>query len=192
MDYIEITGALVGLVYLYFEYKASIYLWVASIVMPLIYIYVFYKAGLYADMGINIYYLLAGFYGFMLWLLKKESSVERSITTLPKQLIAPLAAIACIIFAVMAWILVQFTDSTVPYSDAAITALSVIGMWMLAKKYLEQWLVWILVDIACCFLFIYKELYPTTALYALYTVIAIFGYRKWKSMLQHTPQTDSI
>lgn len=183
MDYIEIAGVLVGLIYLYLEYKASIYLWGASIIMPLIYIYIFYIAGLYADMGINIYYLLAGVYGWIVWLRKKEDRRERAITHTPLRLIIPLSGVGLALFGIIAWILIQFTDSTVPYSDAAITALSVIAMWMLAYKYVEQWIVWIIVDIACCILFAYKGLYPTTALYGLYSIIAIFGYRKWKKMM---------
>ena len=68
MNYLEITGALVGLIYLWLEYRASIYLWIAGIIMPAIYIFVYYRAGLYADFGINIYYLLAAVYGWIVWM----------------------------------------------------------------------------------------------------------------------------
>lgn len=72
MNYLEITGALVGLIYLWLEYRASIYLWIAGIIMPAIYIFVYYQAGLYADFGINIYYLLAVAYGWMVWMRGSE------------------------------------------------------------------------------------------------------------------------
>lgn len=71
MNYLELLGTLVGVVYLWLEYRASIYLWLACIVMPAIYLVVYYRAGLYADFGINIYYLLASVYGWMVW---KEGS----------------------------------------------------------------------------------------------------------------------
>lgn len=85
MNYLEITGALVGLIYLWLEYRASIYLWIAGIIMPAIYIFVYYQAGLYADFGINIYYLLAAAYGWMVWMRGsgKETRAELPITHTP-------------------------------------------------------------------------------------------------------------
>ena len=68
LNFLEIFGTIVGLVYLWLEYRASIYLWIAGIVMPAIYIFVYYKAGLYADFGINIYYLIAAIYGWVFWM----------------------------------------------------------------------------------------------------------------------------
>jgi nicotinamide mononucleotide transporter len=79
--------------------------------------------------------------------------------------------------------LVNYTDSNVPWWDAFTTALSIIGMWMLARKYLEQWLVWIVVDVVCVGLYIYKDLYFTAGLYALYVVIAVFGWLNWKKLM---------
>lgn len=67
MNYLEIIGTIIGLLYLWLEYRASIYLWIAGIIMPAIYIFVYYKARLYADFGINIYYLLAAVYGWIIW-----------------------------------------------------------------------------------------------------------------------------
>ena len=79
MNYLEITGALVGLIYLWLEYRASIYLWIAGIIMPAIYIFVYYQAGLYADFGINIYYLLAAAYGWMVWMRGSEKDTLEKI-----------------------------------------------------------------------------------------------------------------
>lgn len=192
MDYLEIIGTLIGLLYLYLEYKASIYLWFAGVVMPLIYIYVFYAAGLYADMGINIYYLLAGLYGLVMWMKKSDQKEgeERPISYTPVKYFLPIIIIFAILFVGIAFILTRYTDSTVPYADSFVTALSIIGMWLLAYKYIEQWLVWIVVDVACCALYLYKGLYPTTILYGLYSVIAVFGYFKWKKMMLYNALND--
>ena len=78
MNYLEIIGTIIGLLYLWLEYRASIYLWIAGIIMPAIYIFVYYKAGLYADFGINIYYLLAAVYGWIIWKYgnKKQEKAE--------------------------------------------------------------------------------------------------------------------
>ena len=187
---LEIFGTVVGLIYLWLEYKASIYLWIASIVMPAIYIFIYYEAGLYADFGINIYYLLIAVYGWFVWKYgekkeKNETPKELSIAHTPTKYIIPLVAIFFVTFALIVWILKEFTDSTVPVLDSFTTALSIIAMWMLAHKYLEQWLVWIIVDLVCVGLYIYKGLYFTSGLYALYDVIAIFGYRNWKRAMQN-------
>lgn len=192
MDYIEIIGAFVGLFYLYLEYRASIYLWVAGIVMPSIYIFVFYGAGLYADMGISIYYLLAALYGWIVWMKGSEGKKERQVGRTPVRYVLPLCLVFAGLFAGIAFLLLRFTDSTVPYEDAFINALSIIAMWMLAYKYLEQWLVWIVVDVACCVLYAYKGLYPTTVLYGLYAVIAVFGYLKWKRMMLNTNGDEDL
>lgn len=186
MNYLEIFGVIVGLIYLWLEYKASIHLWVASIIMPAIYIFVYYEAGLYADTGINIYYLLAAIYGWTVWTFggNKLSKGVLPITSVPLRLALPLTLIFIVAFLSIGWLLTRFTDSTVPWMDSFTTALSIIGMWMLAQKYVEQWLVWIGVDIACTGLYIYKELNFTAALYGVYTIIAIFGFLKWKRIMQ--------
>ena len=189
---LELLGTAVGIIYLWLEYRASIYLWIAGIIMPAIYIFIYYDAGLYADFGINIYYLLIALYGWVAWKTgftlsgkKKKKSGELPISQAPTHIWARIVAayIAAQLF--ITWVLVEYTDSTVPIADSFTTALSIVGMWMLARKYIEQWWVWCIVDVASSALYIYKELYFTAALYAVYAIIAIFGYRKWKKMMQH-------
>ena len=194
MQYIEILGTIVGLLYLWLEYRASIYLWVASVVMPAIYLIIYYDAGLYADFGINIYYLIIAIYGWAAWrygfsIGRGSEGRELPISHTPARRWLPLAAITGVVFAVIAWVLINLTDSTVPYADAFTTALSVVGMWMLARKYIEQWWVWLVVDVASVALYIYKDLYFTAALYALYAVVAVFGYRKWKKLMSEQYET---
>ena len=190
MNYLEIIGTFVGLIYLWLEFKASVYLWVASIIMPAIYIVVYYRAGLYADLGINVYYVLASLYGLFIWITGKnhgksnEKVEEIPISHTPKKLYIPLISITCLLTVVFAQILTRFTDSDVPWADSFTTALSVVALWMLAKKYAEQWLAWILVDVVCCVLYVYKGLYFTSGLYGLYTFIAYFGFLKWKKMIK--------
>ncbi len=184
MDYLEIIGVIVGFAYLYLEYKASIYLWIASIIMPAIYLVVFYDAGLYADTAINIYYLVIAIYGFFAWKYGSSKSRELPIT----HITARQGIAMVILYAVMqvaVWLaLKHFTDSDVAWFNALTSALSIVGMWMLARKYVEQWLVWIVVDILSAALYGYKGLYLTAILYVAYAVIAIFGYRKWIQLME--------
>ncbi len=188
MLWLEIVGAIIGLLYIWLEYRASVWLWAANIVMPAIYIFVYHDAGFYADMGINIYYLGAAVYGWFIWLQKGENGKTLPITHTPRRLIAPFTAIAVVATAIIAAILLNFTDSTVPYGDSFTTALSIVALYMLAHKYVEQWLVWLVVDAVCCGLYIYKGLYPTAALYGLYTLLAWVGYRRWIKMMNENAQ----
>lgn len=109
---------------------------------------------------------------------------ELPITSMPSRYLLPLIAVFAVTLAGIAWVLINFTDSNVPWLDSFTTALSIVGMWMLARKYVEQWWVWIGVDAVSTGLYIYKGLDFTAALYGLYTIIAIFGYFKWKKLMK--------
>ncbi len=188
MNWLEIIGTIVGIIYLWLEYRASIWLWLASLIMPAIYIFVYYQAGLYADFGINIYYLLASVYGIYKWMAKPTKGTQGELTHIPitktpKSYYLPLTIISILLTLILGGTLEFATDSTVPWIDGFTTALSIVGMWMLARKYIEQWWVWGIVDIVSAFLYIYKGLYFTAGLYALYAVIVVFGYRKWSKSL---------
>lgn len=182
---IEIVGLFVGLIYLYFEYHANKLVWLMSVIMPLISIFIYFRAGLYADFAINIYYFVIAIYGYIAWTvgIEKRNRKPVPISHMPAKAycVASLALIA--IFTFLAWGLVEFTDSTVPYWDAFTTALSIVAMWMLARKFIEQWIAWLIVDAVCVGLYFYKGIYFYSVLYAVYTVIAIFGYRKWLCLM---------
>lgn len=193
--YLEIAGVIVGLIYIYLEYKANVWLWLVGVIMPAIYIYIYYAAGLYADMGINIYYLIASIYGVVIWLGwgaksrqngsdDKEEAKELRITHMPKKYYLPAIGICLLLFVAIAWILINFTDSVVPYMDSLTTAMSVVALWMLAHKYVEQWFAWILVNAISCGLYFYVGIDYTALLYGLYTVIAFFGYFKWLRLME--------
>lgn len=189
---LEILGVITGVIYLWLEYRASIYLWITGIIMPAIYIFVYYEAGLYADFGINIYYLLIALYGWFAWktgftLFGKKGTTEQElpISRTPRSAWLWVTAAYIIAQLFIAWLLINYTDSTVPWADSFTTALSIVGMWMLARKYIEQWWVWCIVDVASSALYIYKGLNFTATLYAVYAIISIFGYYKWKRMMNH-------
>lgn len=182
---IEIIGFLVGLAYLYFEYHANRLVWLMSVIMPMFSLWVYYRAGLYADFGINIYYLAIAVYGYVCWSfnLRKKKSRQLPISRMPGRFYLPVVMIFGIIFVALALGLDNYTNSTVPWYDAFTTALSIVGLWMLARKYVEQWIVWFVVDIVCVGLYIYKQIPFYAGLYAVYTVIALFGYRKWLKLM---------
>lgn len=180
MTVIEYIGACIGLLYLRLEYKASIRLWPAGILMSLFYIYIFFTGRLYAAMGINVYYLFAGIYGWFRWRRGADSGGEMPVGRLPLRYAVRLVAVFAGLSGLIAWLLLRFTDSPVPWGDALTTALSIVAMWMLAQKYAEQWLLWIVINGLSAGLYAGQGLYPTGLLYAVYALVAVFGYWKWK------------
>ena len=188
-EFVEILGVIIGFIYLWLEYKASIYLWLTSIIMPAIYLFVYFDAGLYADVAINIYYLIIGVYGWMSWrygISRKNGTEKYDLKishTSRRQWLRLLIAYIVIHFAI-SFTLINFTDTDVPWFNGLTSALCIIGMWMLAKKLIEQWFVWFVVDILSAVLYFYKGLEPTALLYSVYAIVAILGYKKWNKLLQ--------
>ncbi len=176
---LQIAGVCLGLLYLWLEYRADIRLWVVGLVMPLVHGVLYYTSGLYADVAMNAWYVLAGIYGWVVWRNRPKRNISFPISHTPRRLAVPLAGVFAAVGALIAFVLVCFTDSTVPYWDAATTAASVVGMWMLSRKYVEQWLVWLAVDVVSCGLYIYKGIPFTAGLYGLYSVLAVAGYLRW-------------
>lgn len=184
---LDVTATILGLIYIWQEYNASIYLWLTGIIMPLVDIFLYYEAGLYADFGMAIYYTLAAIYGYLVWKFGKKRNQhegeEMPITRMKKKLWLPVTIAFLVTWAIIYWILITFTNSNVPITDSFANALSFVGLWALARKYVEQWLVWIVVDAVLAVLYLYKGIPFKAGLYALYVVIAIMGYYKWKRMM---------
>lgn len=187
MNWLDILGTIIGLIYIYQEYKASIWLWVTGIVMPITYMFVYLEAGLYADFGMQVYYALAAIYGLLVWKFGKKRGQQTEtmpITHVKKSLLLPSLQLFLTAWGGIYLVLTNLTNSTVPVLDSFGNALSIIGLWWLARKYIEQWLVWIVVDTELAALYIYKDIPFTAGLYFLYVLIAIVGYLKWKKMMQ--------
>ena len=193
MNYLEIAGVAIGLLYLYLEYHANVWLWIVGVIMPAIYIFVYYDAGLYADMWISVYYILASVYGLIVWIRKhsasgqtpqdaSEKESDQGIKSMPRRYYLWIGLIIIALTLGIGMALSRLTDASVPWADGFTTALSIVAMWMLAKKYTQQWLMWIAADLASSALYIYKDLWLTSGLYLLYAIIAYFGYKRWKKI----------
>ena len=138
---------------------------------------------------------MAAVYGWWVWKYgnKEKQGEELPITRMPRGKWKMATAMYLVFQLFIAWILIRYTDSNVPWCDAFTTALSMVAMWMLARKYLEQWLVWIVVDVVSVALYLYKGLFFTAGLYALYAIIAVYGYWNWKNMMEQKKlQTERL
>jgi len=177
---IEIAAALFGVACVYLATRQNIWSWPVGIVNVALYFVVFREARLYADMGLQVVYLLLSLYGWYQWLYggpgRKTLPVSRASRT---QLI-----IVAILGGAGAWVtgtlLMQHTDASLPYLDSALTSTSLVAQWMMTRKLLESWLVWIAVDVVYVGMFVYKELYLTAGLYAVFLGLAVRGFVDWR------------
>ena len=187
--WLDIVTTILGLAYILLEYRASVWMWLVGFMMQALGIVLYYQKGLYADCGMEFYYLAMTVYGYWKWVhvskrAKNDSPLQ--IRHFPKKLILPWLGIIAVVWFVIYLILNNFTNSNVPIADSFTTALSIIGIWALAHKYLEQWFIWIAVDVVTCGLYFFKDIPFKASLYALYVIIAVFGYFKWKKMIAVT------
>ncbi|MEG2240108.1 MAG: nicotinamide riboside transporter PnuC [Alistipes sp.] len=184
---LQLVGIVLGLLYLWLEYHANIYLWVVGLIMPLVHGVLYYQAGLYADTSMQVYYILAGLYGWLVWHNAPKHSKQLQISHTPLRLVPLLVVAYALVHLVLYIVLSEFTNSTVPFWDSFTTALCVVAMWMLSRKYAEQWLVWLVVDVVTVGLYIYKDIPYTAGLYALYSTLAVVGYLRWRKLVVPQP-----
>ena len=188
-NYVELVATVTGLIYLYYSIQGNKLLWIYGFITSGIYVFVCYQAGIYADMGINLYYVGVSIYGWLHWTFyrtEKESEIPVTKTRLIEFLVLSLVTLFFYVF--ITFILVRYTDSTIPYWDALTTSLSITATWMLARKMLEHWLIWIFVDAVSVALYLYKGLYSTSFLFLVYTVMAVIGYLQWKKQIKTQEQ----
>ena len=181
--WLDITTTVLGLAYIFLEYKASLWMWAVGFLMQALGIVLYYQKGLYADCGMEFYYLTMTVYGYWKWVSGSATKENLPVSHFPKTLVLPWLLIIAAVWATIYVLLITFTNSNVPLADSFTTALSIVGIWALAHKYLEQWFIWIAVDVVTCVLYVYKDIPFKAGLYALYVVIAIAGWRKWKQLM---------
>ena len=182
--WLDITTTVLGLAYILLEYRASVWMWLVGVLMQSLGIILYYQKGLYADCGMEFYYLAMTVYGWWRWIKPKANSQKPiAISLFPRRLVLPWLLLIAAIWAFIYWLLVTFTNSNVPLADSFTTALSIVGIWALAHKYLEQWFIWIAVDVVTSVLYFYKDIPFKASLYALYVVIAIAGWFKWRNIM---------
>ena len=181
--WLDIVTTVLGLAYILLEYKASVWMWLVGFLMQALGIVLYYQKGLYADCGMEFYYLAMTVYGYWRWVHGSTEMQNLPIRHFPRRLVLPWLAVIAAVWTLIYWLLVTFTNSNVPLADSFTTALSIVGIWALAHKHLEQWFIWIAVDVVTCILYFYKDIPFKASLYALYVIIAIFGYFKWRKMV---------
>jgi nicotinamide mononucleotide transporter len=177
---LEIVAALVGALSVWLSVRQNIWSWPTAIVNVVLYAIVFYEAKLYADMGLQVVYAILSIYGWYEWLYGGAGRTELRVTRTGPRLGVLLAVIAAAGSLVLGLFLHHETDAALPFMDSFLSSTSLVAQWMMTKKLLENWLVWIGVDVLYVGMFIFKGLFLTSALYAVFLALAIKGYLDWR------------
>ena len=179
LSLIELLGATIGLAYVILEYRASWWLWIVGMVMSLFYIYIYAKVNCYAWALTYLYYLGANVYGIIIWKKNDNEDPYSGISNLPKKYYPILVGIVFLFTILIFFILRRYTDTLIPVSEAFSTALSVIGMWLLAKKYLQHWYVWLVVNAIYAIGNLWLGLYFSAILFAVLFIVSVMGLVRW-------------
>ena len=183
-NWFEIVAALLAIAYLLLAMRQDTRCWIAWIISSLMYLFVMYSAGLYMEAGLQIFYLLMGFYGLYQWQYKLANNEALKIKVWPITTHMMCLTALFLLVITSGYILSNNTDAASPYIDAFTTWGAIIASYMVAKKILENWIYWFVIDFVSVFLFVSRELYPTALLFCLYLFLVIIGYRSWKNEWQ--------
>ena len=179
MTWLEGIAVFFGIASVYYSMKENILVFPTGIISTLIYVWICLKVGLYADMGINAYYFCMSIYGWFIWSQPNEKGAVLPVTWLNGKGNATALLLFLVSYALLAFVLVQFTDSDVPYIDSFTTASAFVGMYLMAKKKVENWIAWIITDLVSVPLYWYKGLLLTSFQYLFFTVLAVLGLLAW-------------
>ena len=184
--FLELTAVLFGIVSVLFARKNNILVYPTGLVSTLIFVYILLEWKLFGDFIINIYYSIMSVLGWYLWTRKKNGADEFPISIMNGKdyLISSLIFTITLLFVALVYhFFDKFTDWTA-YVDSLTTALFFVGMWLMAKRKIENWIIWVIADIISVPLYFYKGLTFSSMQFLLFTIIAILGYLEWKRLLQ--------
>ena len=186
--YLEITAVIFGLLSVLYAKKDNILVFPTGIISTSIYVYLLWKWSLLGDMMINGYYFIMSIYGWYLWTRKKEGEDEYPISTLSnkEKSIAFAIFIGTIVFVVAVYLFFDKFTTWSAYVDTVVTGIFFVGMWLMAKRKIENWILWIIGDIISIPLYFFKGYTFTSIQYIVFTIIAFYGYLEWKKTLNNS------
>lgn len=188
MTWLEGVAVFFGIASVFYSMKENIWVFPTGIISTLIYVYICLKVGLYADMGINAYYFAMSIYGWYVWAKPTQKGFTLPVTWLNKKQTWGVIFLFLCSYGILASTLIQFTDSNVPYWDSFTTSSAFVGMYLMAKKKVENWIAWIITDLVSVPLYLYKGLMLTSFQFLFFTVLAILGLLVWiKSARRYVP-----
>ena len=181
---IEGFGFITGAACVALLVRQNIWNWPLGIANNLVFIVLFYRTGLYADVGLQGFYIAISIYGWWSWLHGGRNHGALTVSRVRPAVVGLLALAVAAMTTMLVWLLRRYTNSTVPVLDSLITALSLAAQFMMTRKWIENWLVWITANCLSVGLLIYKGLYVTSALYLVYQVLCVMGLLQWRRALR--------
>lgn len=183
MTLIEIFAAAITLASITLATRENVWYYPTGIVSVLLYAWIYFDAKLYAESGLQIIWLVLLIYGWWAWLYGGKNHTELPVTRTPRWGWIVVLAAGAVMTVVIVIIQRNFTDNPAPLVDSSIAAWSIVAQWMTARKWIENWLFWMVVNAVAVPLYVTRDLWPTAALYAVLFVLAIEGWRKWRTSL---------
>ncbi len=189
--YLEIIAVLFGFLSVWFSKEENILVYPTGIISTAIFVYLLWQWGLLGDMMINAYYFLVSIYGWYVWTRKVDAVHFTPVTKMSGKghLLSAVIFVATLLFVYAVYEYFNKWNDWTAYVDTFTTAIFFVGMWLMARKKLENWIYWIVGDIISVPLYFYKGLTFTSFQYFLFTIIAIYGYNSWKKSLNNNPLT---
>jgi nicotinamide mononucleotide transporter len=184
MSTIEIIATISGLACVILTIRQNIWCWPTGLLMVALYIVIFYQAKLYSDMGLQVVYVVLQIYGWYAWLHGGPKNSKLPVRAMGPTSLAVWCLIGAVLTAALGYTMQRFTDASLPYWDATTTVLSLIAQFLMARKIMESWLLWITVDVLAIGIYAVKDLHLTAGLYAVFLVLATLGYFAWKNDLK--------
>ena len=184
MNALEIIAVVISAMGVYLSVRQNIWSWPVGIVGVVLYIIVFHRAKLYADMGLQVVYIGVSLYGWYEWLYGGPGRTKLVVTRARPRHYVILGVLGIAGAWTMGVLLGRLTDASLPSLDSALTSASLVAQWMMTRKLLESWIVWVAADVVYVGMFIHKAMYPTAVLYVVFTFLAAWGYFQWKATLR--------
>jgi nicotinamide mononucleotide transporter len=183
-NYIEVIAAVLGLVGVWLTAKQYIWCWPVGLVCVILSAYVFFTARLYADVVLQCFYFVMTLYGWYYWIFGGKKKYEVPVRRIRRTELIIILLIGMVSNAIMGYIFARYTNAAYPYWDSFVTVWGIIGTWAMAKKIIEHWIMWIIIDLNCTAIYFFKELYAFTPQYFVFTLLAVYGYMEWKKELK--------
>lgn len=183
-NWFEVVAAVTGAASVYLSARQNIWSWPTAIVNVSLYTVLFFREGLYSDTGLQVVYLMLSIYGWYQWLYGGAQHAGVRVSRASRRMLLGSALVGLVFWAALGTFTSRLPGSSLSYLDAGLTTTSLVAQWMMTRKILENWLLWIAADIVYVPMFIYKELYVTAALYAVFLILAVMGYIGWRRSWQ--------
>lgn len=183
---VEYAGVILSLIYVILASKQIKWCWVAGGLGSALYVYLNFRYQLIYDGILQLYYVAVAIYGIVLWSRKDAGSNTTVVSNLAPNLLLLLLFGGSVLTIVLGFIAKEVLHQNTAYLDAGVTAFSFIATWMTARKYLENWLLWVVIDFSAAIMYYIKGLYPTAGLYIVFTVLAAYAYYEWRKEMKTT------